>query len=231
MSGHHPQHEPDPAERLDFGHLAVGPCPPLADMCLAVAAEFRTVDADGAFHRLDELARPLFRTTAVAEDEPGRSAARLAETIRGIPGLRIDSASVRALWLDAALEHGVAHPLVLAVVAAEVGRRAGLTTSLFSTPTGWYAGLVEGERLWLVDPPLEGGAPSTDRLRRHCAHELAFAMLAGVAERSARSGDDERVARAARLRARLPLSERAADPPPPRPDLLELLRNAPWRTR
>ena len=43
-----------------FTRLATGGCPPIADLMLALAAEFRDVDADAADQRLDELALPLF---------------------------------------------------------------------------------------------------------------------------------------------------------------------------
>ena len=43
-----------------FTHLATGGCPPIADLMLALAAEFRDVDPGAADLRLDELALPLF---------------------------------------------------------------------------------------------------------------------------------------------------------------------------
>jgi hypothetical protein len=45
---------------------------------------------------------------------------------------------------------------VLAAIAAEVGRRAGLSVHVLSAPTGWYAGLGDGDRLWLVDTTMDG---------------------------------------------------------------------------
>ena len=142
---------------------------------LALAAEFRDVDADAADQRLDELALPLF---GLAGGDLRVAAARLAtvldtENRASTPTAR----SVAGLWLDAALEARAGHPLMLAAVTAEIGRRAGLAVHVLSAPTGWYAGLADGERLWLVDATMDGTTADPWSLRRHCTHELAFAAL------------------------------------------------------
>lgn len=43
-----------------FARLAAGPCPPIADLLLALAAEFGPVEAAQAVERLDDDARALF---------------------------------------------------------------------------------------------------------------------------------------------------------------------------
>ncbi len=95
-------------------------------------------------------------------------------------------------------------PLILAAIATEVGRRAGLDVHVLSAPTGWYAGLGDGDRLWLVDATMDGSKADPWSLRRHCAHELAFAALLGLSERYEKVGDSHRADRAA-----------AAPQPPP----------------
>jgi hypothetical protein len=52
---------------------------------------------------------------------------------------------------------------------------------------------------------MDGSKADPWSLRRHCAHELAFAALLGLSERYERVGDRERAGRAALLRSRLPL--------------------------
>src|SRR4051794_21511337 len=106
-----------------FTHLASGGCPPLAELLLALAAEFRPVDAEAADARLDELALPLF---GLADGDKRVAAGRLANVLDADPGFDADRTSVAGLWLDAVLEARAGHPLVLAAIAAEVGRRAGL---------------------------------------------------------------------------------------------------------
>src|SRR5262245_50409168 len=185
-----------------FTRLACGGCPPVAELLLALAAEFRAVDTDAADARLDELALPLF---GLAGGELRTAASALANVLDTDPGFDADRSSVAGLWLDSALEARAGHPLVLAAIAAEVGRRAGLPVHVLSAPTGWYAGLADGDRLWLVDTTMDGRRADAWSLRRHCAHELAFAALLGLSERYERVGDTQRAGHAALLRSRLPL--------------------------
>src|SRR6188472_4475421 len=118
-----------------FTHLATGGCPPIADLMLALAAEFHDVDTGAADQRLDELALPLF---GLAGGDLRVAAAELANILDTDPGFDADRSSVAGLWLDAALESRAGHPLILAAIATEVGRRAGLNVHVLSAPTGWY---------------------------------------------------------------------------------------------
>jgi len=185
-----------------FTRLACGGCPPVADMLLALAGEFRDVDTAATDARLDELALPLF---GLATEDRRVAAAELANILDTDPGFDADRSSVAGLWLDAALESRAGHPLILAAIATEVGRRAGLDVHVLSAPTGWYAGLGDGDRLWLVDATMDGSKADPWSLRRHCAHELAFAALLGLSERYEKVGDSHRADRAALLRSRLPM--------------------------
>ncbi|HEX5620050.1 MAG TPA: hypothetical protein VFX51_16645, partial [Solirubrobacteraceae bacterium] len=101
------------------------------------------------------------------------------------------------------------HPLALAVLAAEIGRRAGLAVGVCSTPTGWYAGLGGRERLWLIDPALDHGPTPSGPIRRHCGHEVGFAALTGIYARMIRDGDGAHACQAAHLRGRLPVGRHA----------------------
>ena len=183
-----------------FSRLACGGCPPLADLMLALAAEFRTVDAAAAEERLDEHARALLGL------EPRVAASTLAGVVGGFETERM---TVGGLWLDTVLEERSGHPLVLAAIAAEAGRRAGLAIHVLSTSSGWYAGLADGERMWLIDTTMDGSRADAWRLRRHCSHEVAFAALLGLSQRYERLGDARGAGRAALLRQQLPLLRRA----------------------
>ena len=190
--------------RPDFTGLACSGCPAPADLLLALAAEFRPVDVAAADAQLDALALPLFG----AASDAGRSAAsRLARMLDREPGFDADRTSVAGLWLDAVLDARAGHPLLLAAIAAEVGRRAGLAVHVLSAPTGWYAGLSDGERVWLIDTTMDGRRPDARRIRAHCAHEIAFAALLGLTERFDRLGDRRRAGHATLLRSRLPLAD------------------------
>jgi regulator of sirC expression with transglutaminase-like and TPR domain len=180
-----------------------GTCPPPGEMLLAVAAEFRPVDAASVSCRLDEHARAMF--DAAAARDAGAASHRLAELLTEELRLRTDESAVEGLWLDLVLDRRCGHPLALAVLAAEIGRRAGLAVGVCSTPSGWYAGIGEPDRLWLIDPAIDPGPTPSGPVRRHCGHEVAFAALTGVYARLIRDGEGAGACRAAHLRGRLPV--------------------------
>jgi regulator of sirC expression with transglutaminase-like and TPR domain len=172
-------------------------------MLLAIAAEFHPVDVDAVSAELDDVARGLF-DVSLQRDRCAASH-RLAALLTDELGLRKDESPLHGMWLDAVLARRAGHPLALAVLAAEIGRRAGLAVGVCSTPTGWYAALGERDRLWLIDPALNPGPEPAGPVRRHCGHEVGFAALTGVYARLIRDGDSRSACRAAHLRARLPV--------------------------
>jgi Transglutaminase-like superfamily len=86
--------------------------------------------------RLDQLARPLFAVEPTGE----KRAAALAAHVSG--ALRPDAQSGDGLFLDEVLAGERGHPVLIAAVAAELGRRAGWEIAVYSSPTAWYAGLA-----------------------------------------------------------------------------------------
>jgi Transglutaminase-like superfamily len=182
-------------------------CPAPGEILLAIAGEFRTVDAARVSFRLDELARSLFHVTAVGE--PRVAAHALATLITNDLRFRADESALEGLWIDVALSRRVGHPLVLAVIAAEIGRRAGIPVGVCSTTYGWYAGIGEPERLWLIDPVTDPGPTPEGSVRNHCGHEVAFAALTGIYARLVRDDDHVAAHRAARLRGLLPITRHA----------------------
>jgi Transglutaminase-like superfamily len=186
-----------------FERLVAGPCPPGGELLLAIAREFRHVETGVVSYRLDELARGLF---GVVDEGDGRVIShRLAAVLTDEQGFRSDESSVEGLLLPAVIERRAGHPLALSVLAAEIGRRAGVAVGVCSTPTGWYAGIGSRERLWLIDPVTDSRPTPTGPVRRHCGHELAFAALTGLYARFIRDRDDTCAHRAAQLRGRLPI--------------------------
>src|SRR3954464_11136360 len=81
-----------------FTRLACGGCPPVAELLLGLAREFRHVDAEAADARLDELALPLF---GLASGNLQTAAGALAGVLDSYD---TDRGSVAGLWLDVALE-------------------------------------------------------------------------------------------------------------------------------
>jgi hypothetical protein len=181
-----------------FAALSGRACPPVGETLCAVAAAWRPVSWAELDARLDHLARPLFASGPASRDRAEALATLLVERFRPDPVL------VDGLWLDLVLETGRGHPVLLAAVASEAARRAGWTSMVCSSRSRWFAGLVEDGVLWLVDPTGEtSGAAAPASVRRHCAHEVAFAVLSGLAERFAGPRDQ---AQARRLRSQLDVS-------------------------
>jgi hypothetical protein len=178
-----------------FAALSRRACPPVGEALFAVAAAWHPVDWSRLDAQLDELAVALFGVEPSGRARAGALAALL------VSGFEPEPRAVAGLWLDEVLDTGRGHPLLLAAIGTELGRRAGWQIAVCSSPAGWYAGLQQEGVIWLVDPTGEtsgGGAP--DKVRRHCAHEVAFVVLTGLAERFTGTSDE---AQARRLRDRL----------------------------
>ncbi len=183
-----------------FAALRRRACPPVGEALFAVAAAWREVSWPDVDARLDQLARPLFAAGPTGRERAGALAEVLVDRFRPDPLL------VDGMWLDEVLGSGRGHPVLLAAVGTELGRRSGWNVMVCSSPDAWFAGLVEDGVLWLIDPTGEAsGARSPRTVRRHCAHEVAFLVLTGLAERFAGPRDREQ---ARRLREQLGVSAR-----------------------
>jgi len=194
-----------------FLRLAAGPCPPFDELLLALSAEFGPIDRAAVLRGLDDHARQLF---GIERLSPPRRAQRLAAVLDREVGFRpVDGRPAPPAFL---LEHVLArrqgHPALLSVVAHELARRAGVDVGIFSSPTGWYAGCVDGDRLALI---ALGGAAleiTPPGVRRHCAHELAFVVLCGLQHAFCSRGEHDAAEHVAALREHLPVSRFAAPP-------------------
>ena len=189
-----------------FTELADGPCTDNGELLLSLAAEFWPVDAGAARARLDDASRRLFGVAAMAgPDRARRLGAVLERDLRVQPDTGLDPAVLR---LDRVLDTRRAHPLLLAVLGVELLRRAGVTSAVCSSPTRWFVGLGGNGRTVLLDARLSAqDDPCPDRVRRHCAHEIAFCALTGLAERFAREERRSRARPALALRIALPVEE------------------------
>ncbi len=190
-----------------FTELADGPCRAADELLLALTAEFWPVDADVARARLDDESRRLFGVAELAPaDRAHRLGAVLEHELLLRPALDADPDVLR---FDRVLHQRRAHPLLIATVGVELMRRAGVAASVCSSPTRWFVGLPgTGSTTVLLDARLsESDDPCPDRVRRHCAHEVAFCALTGLAERFARTGRRSPARLALALRLALPVDE------------------------
>jgi hypothetical protein len=186
-----------------FLRVARQPRPGLDELLLALAAQFRPVDARYALERLDDYSRRLFGLGAQHADA---QAGCVLHAVRHELGMRpTDLADPESLLLDRVLERRRGHPLLLAAVAVELARRAGVPATVCSSPARWFAVFAEpaGSHLALVD--LGGGVAAPDRrvLQRHCAHEVAIGVLEGLRQSYDACVRPSEAARAAELIATL----------------------------
>jgi hypothetical protein len=184
---------------------AAAPDPDPAELALSLAAELHQLDLAPVEQALDALAAGLSQDTRPAPERLRALGDVMAEFASVAP-----PASIDGLLLDRVLECRAGDPLLLAVVAAEVGRRAGLELTLLSCHGRPLVAYVEDGHAVALD--VIGDCP---RLREdeqphcHCAHQVAFAILGAVIERATRAGDLVTAIKAAELRLALPL-ERSA---------------------
>ena len=187
-----------------FASCARRPGAGLAELAIAVAAEFRPVDAVGVAHELTSLAREL------DGGGPLPAAALLDALTELMSGFRptSDPLDRRPLMLDEVLRTRVGDPLVLALLATDVGRRAGLDVAMAAG-----AGVnVVAHRQWPRPFALHLDAPGArvGHVPAHtfawlCPHQAVRRLLGELVDRFRRGGDLSAAIHAAELRLALPL--------------------------
>jgi hypothetical protein len=189
-----------------FTDIADGPCSAADELLLSLAAEFWPVDAAATRTRLDDESRRLFGAAELAPaDRAHRVGTVLEHELRIAPEPGADPELLR---LDRLLDRRRGHPLIVAALGVELLRRAGIAASVCSSPTRWFVGIRDPHRTVLLDARLSGHAdPCPSHVRRHCAHEVAFCALTGLAERFARAGARSPARLALALRLALPVDE------------------------
>ena len=197
-----------------FAVLAAREEPPLDELALALAGEFRDCDVGGALAELDRLG------AEVAPAARGGAPADEAEALRELLGHRHAFAGDQEDYdhpdnsmLDLVLERRRGLPILLSVVYVEVARRAGIALEGVGLPGHYVVGHFGEDPPLLLDPfgggaLLEVAAPGA--LRPWRAHETALRMLNNLVGSYMRRADLSHAIRAAELRLELPLGEREA---------------------
>ena len=182
----------------------------LAELATALAAEFRPVDRVGVAHELTALHEALhgFDRLSVAEQLQA-----LADLMAGFESCS-DPLERRHLMLDAVLRDRVGDPLVLALLATDLGRRAGLDVAI----AGGAVAHVVAHRQWSQPFAVrfEGPGPRVARIPHdefawRCPHQVMRLLLGELVDRSVRGGDLPAAIRAAELRLALPLDRHGRD--------------------
>lgn len=197
--------------RPDFATLSSIPDPPVEEMALALAAELRETDRDGALRRLDALGAELAAQAGAAE--PADQALACTEVLgfrHGLAGDEADYDNPRNSMLDVVLARGRGLPIALSVVYVAAARRAGIPIVGVGLP-GHFVVAHFGTSPPLVLDPFRGGVavevepPAARYLRPWSAHETALRMLNNLVPGYARRARIGEAILAARLRLELPV--------------------------
>ena len=199
----------------DFKTLAEVPDPPLDELALALAAEFRTVDADGARAELDRLADELAELVGGASPHEQAEACRLVLGERhGFTGDRDEYDHPDNSMLDVVLERRRGLPILLSVVYVETARRAGFSLGGVGLPGHYVVAHFGAEPPLLLDPfsggvSVAGVAPQVAEIyvRPWSSHETGLRILNNLRGAYSARCDFSRAIRAAELRLLLPLDE------------------------
>ena len=193
-----------------FSELASRAAPPLDELALALAAEFRDVERGSALAELDR-----FGAEVTAEIE--RLGRDEAEALSGVLGGRHRFIGDRDEYdhpdnsmLDLVIERRKGLPIVLSVLYIEVGRRAGVPIVGVGLPGHYVVGNMVREPPLLLDPFAGGAALEIEaplEIRPWGPHETALRMLNNLTGSYLRRADLARGIRAAEMRLDLPLSD------------------------
>jgi hypothetical protein len=167
----------------------------------ALAAAFSVTAMQAPRARLDEASLPLF---GCASRCVAAQAQALADALTNQLCLRPERRDHRALLIDHALAERSAHPLQIAVIGHELGRRAGLATFVAGYGGEFWTAVRGAEGLALIGSATVAGRPTAAEVRCRCPHQIAHAVLCQIE----RSGPPEAAERAARLLRAVPVQPR-----------------------
>lgn len=194
-----------------FLELAADADPPLDLLALALAAEFRGVEAAAAIAKLDALASELVDALAAEPETPQAQARAVVAVLGDRHGFTGDTERYdhpANSMLDVVLERRRGLPILLSVVYVEVARRASLPLAGVGLPGHFVVGHFGAAPPLLLDP-FEGGArvdvPAEGPLvRPWTAHETAMRILNNLVATFRRRSDVVAAIHAGRLRLALP---------------------------
>jgi regulator of sirC expression with transglutaminase-like and TPR domain len=194
-----------------FAELTAHPDAALDLLVLALAAEFRDVDADGAIAKLDALGADLVGTAEQTSGTPEALAlacGQLLGVAHGFTGDREHYDDPDNSMLDLVLARRRGLPILLSVVYIEVARRAGIVLDGVGLPGHFVVGHFGADPPLLLDPFAGGtrveAGMAQDLVRPWQAHEIAMRMLNNLVAAYHRRGDLGAAIRAASMRLALP---------------------------
>ena len=199
------------SELPSFAELATTPDPAMDALALALAAEFRDVDASGAMMRLDVLSAELSHAanqTSGGADELALACGQLLGVTHGFAGDRERYDHPDNSMLDVVLSRRRGLPILLSVVYIEVGRRAAIPLAGVGLPGHFVVGHFGTDPPLLLDPFAGGRVVDAEVpqsfIRPWHPHEIAMRMLNNLVATYHRRGDLGPAIRAAKMRLTLP---------------------------
>ena len=191
-----------------FATCAARPGIGLGELALALAAEFAPVDAPGVLQELETLTS---RLRGVEDADPIDQLEALGALMASFRPVR-DPLRRRPLMLDAVLRDSGGDPALLAVLATDVGRRAGLDVAIAGDGEVHVVAHRRGTRPFVLGLDAPGARLHVVRERSmawRCPHQTISFLIGELLERARRVGDVSAAIHAAELRLALPLNGRA----------------------
>jgi regulator of sirC expression with transglutaminase-like and TPR domain len=194
-----------------FAEVATDPDATLDVLALALAAEFRDVDAAKAMARLDILGGELARAAEQTDRTPQAQALACGQVIgaaNGFMGDREHYDDPGNSMLDLVITRRRGLPILLSVVYIEVARRAAIPIAGVGLPGHFVVGHFGADPPVLLDPFAGGGQVETggprNVVRPWQAGEIVMRMLNNLVAAYDRRGDIGAAIHAAGLRLALP---------------------------
>jgi hypothetical protein len=198
-----------PVRALPFRLHASVTCSPPAELALSLAWELGELDADRFERNLGALSAAIL---AEVETTPEAQLGALGEAVTNTALCARRDGGPHELLIDRALERGHAHPVLIAVILQEIGRRAGLPVAIVAGEHGHFVAHQRLTEARVLDPATGRlvDADSLGTMHWRCGHRLAAELLDLLQPRYERVGDLTRALQAARLRVTLPFDDSSA---------------------
>ncbi len=201
-----------------FAEVALDPAVTLDVLALALAAEFRDVDAADAMARLDVLGADVATAAEQTHRTPRAQALACAQVIgaaHGFVGDREHYDDPGNSMLDLVLTRRRGLPILLSVVYVEAARRAAIPIAGVGLPGHFVVGHFGADPPVLLDPFAGGAQVKTDAprdlVRPWRADEIAMRMLNNLVAAYDRRGNIGAAIHATTLRLALPASASQRD--------------------
>jgi len=190
-----------------FATLAADPAARLDALALALAAELRPTDVDGALARLGELATEVREVANATGGELAALSFVLGER-HGFAGAQDEYDHPDHSMLDLVLERRRGLPIALSVVYIETAHRAGIGLDGVGLSGHYVVGQFRAGAAPVLLDPFGGGAAlaapaNPAEVRPWAAHETALRMLNNLVGSYTRRNDLGRAIRAAEMRLEL----------------------------